>query len=78
MTNFDHWQQTAPEKYRAAKPEDLIVDRGEVDEMEEFRYIARIDCFECPCHIRCHSEHDMWRGCSEIFLEWATEEVCLQ
>jgi hypothetical protein len=49
------------------------VDRGEVDETEEFRYIARIDCFECPCHIQCHSDHDMWRGCSEIFLEWAKE-----
>lgn len=76
MTNFEKWQQTLPENDRVSKPEDLIIDRGpDIDEKEEFRHVVKLPCKNCPCLEKCGREHDYWRGCSDIFQEWAKEET---
>ena len=75
MTNFERWQNTLPENKRVEKPEDMLIDQGEkIDEQEEFRYVAKFSCDECPCQKECGQKHDYWTGCATVFLDWAKEE----
>lgn len=41
MTNFEKWKQDL-------KPEDLIIDKGEDIDDDEFRFLGVIDCEKCP------------------------------
>lgn len=74
MTNFERWQDTLPENKRVKKPEDLLIDRGDEVDEDEFRHIVKIACDECPCQKECGKNHDYWTGCATIFLDWAKEE----
>ena len=74
MTNFERWQNTLPQNKRVEKPEDLVLDRGEETDKDEFRHMVMIDCDDCPCRKECDLAHDCWTGCADIFLDWAKEE----
>jgi hypothetical protein len=73
MTNFEKWKQNL-------KPEDLILDRGENTDKDEWRYVIcvgyvaseEIPCKNCPAYGKCRC--DYWTDCSDAFMEWANEE----
>ena len=75
MTNFENWQATIPEKDRVENVEALVIDHGPETDEAEFRYEMNIPCETCPCRDRCEKEHSFWRGCADIFQEWAKEET---
>lgn len=70
MTNFEKWK-------KGLKPEDLVVDRGESVDKDEYRLVAGFGdkCENCPVKKAGSCGADYWKECGEVFLEWANEEV---